>query len=1005
MKTSRHWKWQQVVLGILLAAIYLPFQNCSQVSFTPANEASKMGDPDDQGPRYAELRAGDEANFPPLKMAFIVDNSGTMQANQISLSKAFSKMFSGDNATNLAPFDSTAYLISTAQMSLLKGQGVYAKLPKQALSEFEALSLNQLMSGPRADKLNGQIPGDLVGYRVLEQTSAEGLDSVSYLPAPVARFDDAGNRSVASIGIRLKQRGSVADFASDFEDRISILDPARSEMDPVQRVGILDSVVDRESGLCALARMLRHSDQFFKPGDIGAFVIVSDENDQDPKGLNCIESVKEYTGAEDLIDGYCVTPKTELSYRDLNPNPTKANCTVAFDTGFTYKYSYGLPSTDVSYFLLQRDYSLRRTLVHYSTATHTYRTPKTIVSYFTKAPTYKLPQTTIKYFKKVESCDVRDGVKFNCTYTFPSFTTAPFATAYSGNCSAFAEGKLPADALRSDPAHPITCQSLAPIAKSGACNPADPNVLECKQNYSSARKDSAPLAGSVTSTCAAFAAGKLEASAVYTDAGYEVQCRDASVTAGPVAGLCPTDGSKESCVNSVNSASTTVDGVPTAWTAAACMSFGAAKKASLPDVILNNASYPLACSEAESRRVVNVAGACPTSDINIRDCVQHPASTATSRVLTGEPAQGQSCVDFISKGLGSVKIDPSRPVSCSLSAQSQIRTVTNQVIQFSNPLVSGHSPTVNGSCPNALMESIADTLGVASLSSCTVTAINRGTYAYNQGKTCEQLDSQQHCTSSGGLRRNCIATSTLPGDPYMATRTIATFSGEFSCNTLCSQTSFCKSEPGTVGDNFKDCAVTPRPVKRGFVDAAAIQQNLLCNKTGENPVAVITKGPYQVTGPRTEYVAGELTEQGLPDALAQYIRDSSKALFGQTLPALSVFVRQNGDPLGTNGSLGAAYLRLADLMDGQKRSVLSDASGYAEALKSLSELIREKLDRSFSINVAPGQYVRRVWHRKAGETEWGLPLDESVWTASGGTVTLAPGYSFAYGDEFRFEYY
>ncbi|RYZ64808.1 MAG: hypothetical protein EOP05_21490 [Proteobacteria bacterium] len=166
-----------------------------------------------------------------------------------------------------------------------------------------------------------------------------------------------------------------------------------------------------------------------------------------------------------------------------------------------------------------------------------------------------------------------------------------------------------------------------------------------------------------------------------------------------------------------------------------------------------------------------------------------------------------------------------------------------------------------------------------------------------------------------------------------------------------------------------------------------------------------TKGPYREQGTVVKYVAGEASEKNETNALANYIKSRSTELFGSTAPAVSVFVRQSGDALGTNGSIGTNYNAFANLMDGQKRSVLSNADSYATSLQSLSGVIKTKLDRAFSIaGFQDDQKVLRTWHRAAGTTEWIEAAEGADWTASGGTVTLSQSFNMKFGDQFRFEY-
>ena len=1025
---------KRIALGLSIVVFggLLSFQNCAQVSFEAATQASNAptggaGAPDgDVGvegtgsqipvtptkidPQYAELRAGDSANFPKLKLVFVVDNSGTMQANQISLASSFSTMFEGDNAKSLAPFDTTAFVLSTSQMSVKKSDDAvtYSRLPRKGPAEIGSMSSADLSAGPRASIIDGTLAGDLVGYRAIEST-VDGLTSTDYRPAPVVGISTTGGQTVARPGAHKPKDAPVADFARDFRDRIAVLDPARSAIDPNTKRGILDKVVDQESGLCALARVMKHSNEYFQPGDMAAFVVVTDENDADEKGLSCLESVKDLKGAEDLVDGQCVTPRTELTYRPANPNPSAANCAVSYQTGFKYKYTYNLPKTDTTYTLLQRDYKIRQTKIEYSSATHTYSQPKFVISYFTKSPTYKVPQSQIKYFKKVETCEsIRDNVKFNCTFSYPSFTTAVFSESFT-DCKAFASGKLPADAIQNDAAHPVTCQALAPIAKSGACTVGAPNVLECEQNYSAARKDSGTYDGTApeASACASFAAGKLEASAVLSDSGYAVTCKQVASVAGLTGtGLCPSSPAKPDCKNVVTPLSVTVDGLPTDTSAGACQTFATAKKSSLnANAVLGNASYPVSCPEGAGRTVLNENGACSGLDGTTKVCIkEHAAASVTSRSFNGQPASGQTCLDFVKASLGASVALSGTSVTCAPSATPQVVTSSEKTILYTSSVLANYTAAAGADCLTALKAHISVTDKITDPKTCAVTSLVSGNLAYNQGKTCEQMaDANQQCTNSKGAYRGCVATSTASGDPLAATPTTVTLKGEFTCTTACSQTSFCTDKPGTVGDNYAACSVVSRSTTRAFTRELASNAKI-CSQPDEKPQPVITKGPYREVGQKPVFVAGALSEQGMPNALATYIRERAAETFA-TLPSVSVFVRQPGDTLGTNGSLGAAYNTFADMMGGQKRSALSGAQDYAASLQALGGIIRKQLDRSFNVQVGKGQSVKRIWHRKPGAASWGDPVDASAWTAAGGTVTFLPGYQFDYGDEFRFEYF
>ena len=995
MNWSKYVKFRTVV-GFCVTASLLGFgfQNCSKVEFSGEEFASRAMRANGG---FAEFKAGDDTNLPPLKLFFIVDNSGTMQANQISLSSAFSKMFEGTNATSLAAFDTTAYVINTGQMTLPDTSAHYQKLPSKDLSFFEQSSMAQLQQGPRAQIVNGQIPGDLVGYRTYSSKTVDGFDTVKYEPAPVAGFESSGARTIASVGVYKSSTGDLSKFTNEFKDRVSILDPARSAMDPVTKTGVMDVVIDKESGLCAAARVLKYNDRFLNPGDMAAIIIVSDEEDSDPKGVNCIDAYTQYSG-QPLIDGHCVQPKTELSYLVNDANAVKANCNVKYDSGVKVNYTYQLDQTDLKWYTIVHDRTVRQTQVKYYSGTSTYTQPRVKMSYFKKSFSYKLPQTTISYSTKTESCDIRDGVKFNCQYTYNNQTTKAYDAVYTGNCAAYSNGKLPSNAVLNEPSHPISCNSLPALVKTASSCPTSGSAYDCSAVYSGSRTDLVANGSLGSSSCEAFAAGKLPSDAVISDAGYAVLCADASLNGVVKTGLCA---GEQNCVNNIQQiTAASVDGVPAGSTAAQCETF-AKSKVSMNNPIYGQTTYPITCTESAGRNEINVAGACNPNNTLIKNCVERTSTNASTSTVPGVVVNGQSCIDFIKQNVTSGNPISDSGASCTLSA-NKLNKSGSKSLNYSLAVFQNYTPSVGSSCSNDLKNYISDVDQISALQSCTISSLNSATHVYNQAKTCEEI-ANPASICDGVSKRNCLATSVQPGNPYK-TETITRNEG-FTCETECSQTSLCLGKSGKVSDNYLQCQTTAvAPGKRSFSAQLASKEGSIC-KAPEELTAVVTKRYNAPNGSKPEYVAGDLSEQAQPNALASYIKNQSEQVFGENIPAVSVFVRQPGDTLGTNGSIGVAYNHFAGLMNGQKGSVLSTADSYASSLQSLGGLIKQRLSRSLNVPIGVDQTIRQVWFRRAGESQWGAPMDEAWWSAKGGTVSISPDFQFDMGDEFRVEYY
>jgi hypothetical protein len=1064
---------------ILSAIITLGYQNCgNNMVFQGVDELNSML----ADKQYAEATAGDADSFPPLKLLFVVDNSGTMGINQINLSNAFSRMFAGNNQNNLVPFNATAYVISTSQYVPEKSSPAFSKIPSQAVEEFAAMTPEQL-AAHRGSSLSGRIPGDLVGIRS-SQMVEPNRTVTSFRPAPVALINSSAQAPGAQVTYAsFKERGvSVATFEEDFKKRLALLNPDLSEIDPGTRRGVMDDIIDQESGLCALARVLKHNQGLVNTGDLASVVLVSDENDADPAGRACLESFIEGKSDVDYVDGVCEVAATQLRYRKAIANPTYAKCRVDFQNSFTYRIDYKYPTTDVQYFTKSMSYDQLRTEVSYYTSSMSYdqlRTDvayytssmrfdaiSTPVSYYTKAPTYEIPQTSVKYYTEVKNCVIRDGAETNCKFTYPDATVV-LQGASGNNCDTFVAGRLPSGALYNKAGYKPVCSAAAPLARSGACSVSDPAIQNCKQNYSAV--NNVVLSGKVTSTCDAFVLNRLPSGAVYSDAGFQPMCGNKIVDANRTGNCTVNDADKENCrtVYTLASSPSTLNGVPGSKT---CLEFARGRlpsgavydaggasyyptcssgttltnrsgncsvsdanvtncrtnysdikkftvngrpgasgceatfRSSLPSgAVLGNSSYPVSCANAATVR--DVVGNCSPSNTNIENCRTN-YSSALSTNLDGAPTSG--CAAFVSGRLpsGAVYSDAGYEPSCAAGAAKD-RNVTG-----SEPFSKFPSAAfaVNGSCEAAVRDSLVTSRNLVvangTTPECRVTALGSSGETLQmagQDLTCGAAAWREVCSNSGGAKRSCAATDIAAGDRYEANLTTVTHEGSFTCNTACSETGFCRTSSGTVGDNFYACEVSSAtPVVKSSFNMQPALNNAVC-AAGQS--RRVTRGPYKTDVARKDYVAGALSEANQPNALSDYIVARSRELFRDVTPIVSVFVRQNGDPLGTNGSLGEAYNRLADLFGGKKRSVLASSDEYASALEDLSAVIRERLSQTIAFQVPDDLQVRKVWFRKAGSADWGAPLSQELWTASGGTITLNSSFKFEYGDQFRIEYW
>ena len=1067
-----------LTLGCALSVV--SYQNCSSSATFTASENlnSLVDDTVPVVPQFATKIAGDAESFPPLKLLFVVDNSGTMEINQINLASAFDQMFAGSNATNLAPFDTTAFVISTSQNSPNKTDAVFSKLPTQTAETFAAMNSGDFQSH-RGTTLSGLIPGDLVGYGLSTATTSDRTVT-SFYPAPVALFRPGIGGSTAVTRYSHKSRGgSVSEFSADFKERLAVLNPTKSAIDSSTKRGVLDDVVDKESGLCAVARVLRSNSGFVSAGDLASIIIVSDENDNDPSGRGCYDSIIEAKSGVNYIDGRCEMARTSLSYREANLNPDKAKCKVDYETGFSYRVDYKYPTTNVayhtksmkydqlqtvvSYYTSKQEYNQRRTNVSYYTSKQMYDKIETPVTYYTKSPTYKTPRTNVKYFTEVENCTIRDGAKTNCTYTYPS-SNVTLDGAFGNNCDGFVSGKLPNGALYSKAGYKPECSTGTPVAKSGACVATDTSILDCRQNYSN--PTTIRLTGKVTSTCDAFVASRLPSGALTSaanDPGYTPSCGNLLVTSDQTGSCTTSDSDKQNCrtVYTAAASPTTLNGVPGSAT---CNDFAKNKlpsgavygvagylptcaettptaasgtcsttdtnvtdcrttyagpvtltaagrvssstceatfKSKLPsNAVLGDSNRPVTCSNGPT--LADQTGTCSTTDTNVANC--RNVYTQASTTLDG--AFGSDCATFVGNRLpsGAVYTDSGYVPSCS-AGTSKDKNVTGSDTFAKWP---AFNATLNGACTDAIRDSIVSSKGLVvtanTTPTCKVTQITSASQTLSDSTkdlSCAVAQWQNVCTDSSGARRSCVPTDIAAGEKYATATTTNTYEGQFTCDTLCSKTGFCKDKAGTLGDNFYECKTTA--ASNATKSTFTLEPETKTCGTGET--RVVTNGPYKTTETKPSYVAAAKSEANSATALSDLILERSREIFRDSLPIMSVFVRQTGDTLGTNGSYGTEYNRLADMFGGKKLSVLSSASQYASALEDLSGKIRERLGQSVSFReVASHQEVRKVWLKTKGSTDYVL-VSTSLWSASGGTITLSKDLSFTYGDEFKIEYW
>ncbi len=509
--------------------VLLGFQNCAQdYSMTTKN----FDDPllvSGVNPKYYEINLKDRTEYPDLKLFFIVDNSNTMKANQVNLKDSFQAMFSGAESKNLNPFDAQIFFISTAQTNGSQVSGdVLKKSPVQGLSPFllpgnitfqNYLDRNRF-AGPVKRDLSGALSGDILGFQSVRSQVGVVQNEV-FVPAPVQKISSGLNGQVIpEISVHKIKGQSGASIAMEISERLKILDPSRNlGLNPTKKdnvtYGEFDQVIDRESGMCAMARILKRNQNLFSAGDLVSFVIVSDENEAFSKGEQCIDEKRNFQvdAQTDVVDVTCRNP-TGLFSNVFNYN-------VITKDHFDSKVSFKAKRNGIC----KVDYrsGLR--------ATYSYRSPvySTGLQFFTRSNQCFNQRTAINYYTVADNCVSRDGI-MTCEKIYSdipvSLEVVGDYSVASGNCdAAHLADALPKNAVLDSASLPFTCEDQSRrVAVSG-------NTTDCevKISASSAKQIVQGDFSVASGKCVATELTKLFPQGIFNDQTKPFSC-DATVS-------------------------------------------------------------------------------------------------------------------------------------------------------------------------------------------------------------------------------------------------------------------------------------------------------------------------------------------------------------------------------------------------------------------------------------------------------------------------------------------
>lgn len=983
------------VLAIVFSTMFA-FQNCSDVSF----QQSKFVDPFNSITRdptklYSLLTVG-STPMPDLKMIFVVDNSYTMTANQVNLANSFANMLSEKNSANLTPFNTTTYLFNTAQLALPATSTKLNSLEQLLFSEAE---LNALLASPSFDanafftmhrpaaplELSGAIPGDTFGYSLSRWGT--GQYSYEFLPMPVLGFVESENGFNLQKGIAKAANLKAEAMVSEFQERLSYLNNLRSHAD-------YPEISDNESGMCALARILKNNNDYVKSGDIPAFVIVSDENEANPTGDKCVDKFNTFVGNEDLIKGYCEERQTTINGTYITIVPER--CVVSYKNAYSVSYDYSVPATKVDYYV-SRTESPRTKISYYKS--NGYTAPRTTINYHELTQqSYK--QTRVQFY--LRQCEMRDGVIIleTCKNVLQPAVVVDgdkvsqcVQTALAINAKA-----LYGDAYLST--EQPACTLVAPrlLSSGQSCALDDSN---CVSTISLKTTTVYGIYSALQSECNTRTSSLTKA---LVDENHQPVCTPASDRV-EVAGVCPSTypNCQQSLLYFSAESAAIVNGDYTT-TNAACQD-----RAGQLTAAYVNSNYPATCE-----KYTNLITPCNTSDPEQLAC-------ARSANIEGEFSV---CADFVnakkSQMPGIILDDAAYVPACSTGtpiAKNNTKSVSFTSAILTNPLL-----PIDSLCTAELFNAYITTESTLPRDGiCKVKGYRSTTYTENvNNNTCEQIKSLFDTANAGAVAESSVQhyPQAEKSNPY--TRNIKE---DITCSTPCSGTAFCTAATNantssTIDNYLKSiygssfaCAtgsiVKTKVSGSDFSDKLASSATSICKPSSNNVKRYLVQlgSIYRFIGPTSDFVTGSkvISSQTQPaNNLAQYISDRSVELFGSETAMLTTFVRQPQDGVGQGGSVGVEYERLADLMGGQKFSVMMN--DYSPALKELGQIIKSKLERSYVVqNLVPPQKIYNVWVRRIHEDP--ELLDPLLWMQSGATLTLDESIRLEYGEHIQVEYY
>jgi hypothetical protein len=941
-----------IIIITLSVATLTGFQNCSKIQFADiaeqqrqaALEVARIG-------KDSEMVTAGLSEMPELKMVFVVDNSGTMKQNQLNLAQSFGAMFD-ESSSSLNRFNSTTYLINTAQtLPPYQNESERNSLFESINSEQNNFSASQhvpkslFQSAYRTTELNsGKLPGDNLGFSLVKSSSPL---SYELLPAPVLGVSDDSSGDVDfSPEIKMKANSDVSAVENEFKNRLAVMSADRVPqiLQNNKYVPLHSSIVDTESGLCSIARILRNPAGFIEPGQFVSFTVVSDENDNDPAGTKCVQSVKELTGNEKLIDLDCKKNQTVISTQTPVPVTIPTQCKINGNAGYNYKISYSSTNPDYT----NIDYAVLNSPAKYTAKFYNIKYKKI------SSKVYTYSHTKVVFY--VDQCfDVySDGNKIGNKC---SPKTSPEPAQYkmgplSAGQSCLALAKSYNSGALSSPAPVCTTEDRSV----SSCDTSDP-LCHAANIYADVTASGGPFAGPVPSaaTCTSLAQN-------YSDYAMGASCESADKT-----GLSSCSGQPAQSACFLASAATYkyVNKKPSGNVVGAdnCASW---VKANTSNYQENASPFIKTCSYSAS----SVASNSYSGSINF---------VVNNSVLDGgnQIANNQPC-DTVPAVADAI-------FSSAMSSNSNIKRTDSCII---TGVKSAGEKTANlslATCNDDAAKRCSD----EGLRSCTAVTIAGGsTSSPGPLKIYKSVPERITCSSKCGDSVMGVCDAGTPADTLISDFLASKFGAGTVCTASTSAIDTGKKSLTAQLESEKDSVCKPNAAD------------------GAPTYPYVTRSSYYSQAKIIDYVSGTATDangNSVPAmGLIDYIRTRIAELKSNQF-VFSALIQKSSDPAPAIGSQGVEYEKLSSQITGKVDSVLS--KDYSIALKDLSQIIKNSLERTFVLKkMRPDQRINQVTWIKNGDTSGGVIMPASTWTQNGNSIKVSDGVEFSEGDQFMVEF-